>query len=114
LSPTVGVSKKIEEPKQRTNLRGMMREIAGDRQDGVGFIIRTAGAETDPQDLKADYEYLRRVWDAVQGKAKEARPPALLYEESDIDLRSVRDFFTPEMEDVIVDSRLVYDRLVSF
>jgi ribonuclease E len=114
LSPTVGVSKKIEDPKQRTRLRGMMREITGDRPDGVGFIIRTAGAETDPQDLKADYEYLKRVWDAVQGKAREARPPALLYEESDIDLRAVRDYFTPDMEEVIVDSRPVYDRLVSF
>src|SRR5688572_264272 len=71
LSPAVGVSKKIEDPRQRTRLRGMMREIIGDRTDGVGFIIRTAGADTDPQDLKADYDYLRRVWDAVQSKAKE-------------------------------------------
>jgi ribonuclease E len=50
----------------------------------------------------------------VATKAKESKPPALLYEESDIDLRSVRDFFTPDMEEVVVDSRPVYDRLVSF
>ncbi|HEY3226045.1 MAG TPA: Rne/Rng family ribonuclease [Planctomycetota bacterium] len=114
LAPTVGISKKIEDPVERSRLRGMVREISGGRSDGVGFIVRTAGVDIDPADMRSDYDYLQRVWEAVTAKAKEAKPPALLYEESDIDLRTVRDFFTPDMQEVVVDARAVYDRLVRF
>jgi len=114
LCPVMGISKKIVDPPQRAHLRTLVREIAGDRPDGVGFIVRTAGAETDPQDIKSDFDYLQRVWGAVSSKAAEAKAPALLYEESDIDLRTVRDFFTRDMDEVVVDARPVYDRLVGF
>jgi ribonuclease E len=114
LSPKVGVSKKITDPKQRADLRRIMTELTQAEPSGAGFIVRTASGDTTAQDLKNDFDYLRRVWGAVETRAREAHAPAELYRETELVLRTVRDFFSPDISKVIVDDRNVHRRLVDF
>ncbi|HYE98497.1 MAG TPA: ribonuclease E/G, partial [Planctomycetota bacterium] len=80
----------------------------------VGFILRTSSADTTAQDLRNDYEYLLRVWSAVDERSKTAPAPAELYRETELVLRTVRDFFAPDIAKVVVDDRGVYQRLCDF
>ncbi len=113
LTPRVGISKKIGDPAQRSELRRGILEMLGGEPE-IGFIVRTSSVDTQPQDLKSDLEYLARVWRAVEQRSSSARAPATLYEETDIVLRTVRDFFTKEIEEVVVDDELVHRRLAEF
>jgi ribonuclease E len=114
LTTKVGVSKKITQPQQRAQLRTIMRQLTEESPSNVGFIVRTSSAETTDQDLRADFEYLKRLWNAVEQRARSAHAPAALYQETELVLRTVRDFFTPEISKVIVDEKGVYERLVDF
>lgn len=113
LTPHVGISKKIGDPQQRSALRRQIDEMLGEEHE-FGFIVRTSSLDTPPQDLKADLEYLARVWHAVEQRARDAKAPATLYEETDIVLRTVRDFFTKEMDEIVVDDPDVLRRLTEF
>jgi ribonuclease E len=110
----VGISKKIVAPRQRAQLRDLMRRLTQEFPSNVGFIVRTASAETTAQDLKNDFEHLQRAWNAVDQRAQAARAPALLYQETDLVLRTVRDFFSPDIAQVIVDDESVHRRLCEF
>ncbi len=114
LTPQVGVSKKIVLPAQRVELKSSMRDLAERRAGELGFIVRTAGGDTDPADLEADLDFLVRLWKGVEEKARAAPAPALLYREDDLVLRTVRDFFTKEIDEVVVDAPEVRDRLAAF
>ena len=114
LTDKVGISKKITEPEQRGDLRALTDQLVKESASKLGFIVRTASADTPLQDLRNDYEYLLRVWGAVEGRAKEARAPAELYRETELVLRTVRDFFSPEIDAVVVDDKGVFDRLREF
>ncbi len=114
LSTHVGVSKKITSPQQRTELRTLMRQLTQEIPSNVGFIVRTSSADTTAADLRADYEYLLRLWGAVEGRAKAARAPASLYQETELVLRTVRAFFSPEIDQVVVDDPEVHARLRDF
>lgn len=112
-TPKVGISKKITDSAQRAHLRNLVKELA-EAQGNVGFIVRTASTDTQPQDLKSDLDYLMRVWRVVEARVLSSKTPALLYQETDIVLRTVRDFFTKEIAQVVVDDRAVHERLVDF
>jgi ribonuclease E len=113
LTTHVGISKKITDRAMRARLREqLMGMTAGEA--GVGFIVRTSSADTAPEDLKADLDYLLRVWSSVEQRARESKAPAVLYQETDLVLRTVRDFFTRDIEEVVVDDPVVHRRLVDF
>ncbi len=114
LTTKVGISKKITAPQQRNQLRAIMRELTDESPSNVGFIVRTSSADTTGQDLKADFDYLQRVWNAVEGRAKSARAPATLYQETELVIRTVRDFFSPEIRRIVVDDPEVHRRLCDF
>jgi ribonuclease E len=114
LTDKVGVSKKITSPAQRSQLRTLVHQLASDNPARVGFIVRTSSADTTEQDLKTDFDYLLRVWHAVEGRAKTAHAPACLYQETDLVLRTVRDFFAPDIARVMVDDAEVHGRLGDF
>ena len=114
LSPKVGVSKKITDPKQRADLRRVMEELVQAEPGGAGFIVRTASGDTTAQDLKNDFDYLRRVWGAVDTRARESHAPAELYRETELVLRTVRDFFSPDIAKIVVDDKGVHQRLCDF
>ena len=114
LTCKVGISKKITAPQQRAQLRSIMQQLTQESPVEVGFIVRTASADTTSEDLKSDFEYLQRVWHAVDTRAGSARAPATLYQETEMVLRTVRDFFSPDICRVVVDDRGVHERLCDF
>jgi ribonuclease E len=114
LSPKVGISKKITSPVQRAQLRTAIRQLTQETPVNVGFIVRTSSADTPVQDLRADFDYLLRLWRAVETRAKGSPAPASLYQETELVIRTVRDFFSPEIGQVVVDDRGVFQRLCDF
>jgi ribonuclease E len=112
LTPRIGISKRIAGDKARRDLRTMLDALAPPKE--IGYIIRTAGSDMDPEDLKKDLEYLVRLWETVSRRAKETPGPVLLYQESDLVIRAIRDVFSREMEEILIDDPGVHQRVVEF
>jgi ribonuclease E len=111
-STHIGVSKKIEDENTRRKLKAMLKELSPPQ--GAGYIIRTAGADRTKTELKKDLSYLTRLWKAIERKARSMKAPALVYKESNLGIRTVRDIFTTDMEEIITDSREVHRDLTEF
>ncbi len=114
LTSKVGVSRKITAAAQRAQLRELVRQLTQEFPSNAGFIVRTSSADTTAQDLRSDFEYLRRVWTAVEGRAAAAHAPACLYQETELVIRTVRDFFSPDIAGIVVDDHGVHQRLCDF
>ena len=86
-----GISRKIDQPTDRKRLR----EIAGELEvpEGMGLIIRTAGAQRTKTEIKRDYDYLLRLWENVRDLTLKSTAPALVYEEGSLIKRSIRDLY---------------------
>ena len=106
----VGVSRRIHEDGERERLRGIVKGL---RPNG-GFIVRTVAESKGEEDLAADIEFLSRLWDQVQHRFESAKAPSLLHEEMDVTFRVVRDLFSPEVEDFLVDTREAYEKCVQY
>ncbi len=96
-----GISRKIEDEGDRKRLKEMVEQIT--TEDGLGFIVRTAGMNRTKQELARDYQHLSRLWKEIQKRDGEMAAPALIYQESDFGVRSLRDYFTPDIEEILVD-----------
>jgi len=96
-----GVSRKIEDEEDRKRLKELVEQIK--TEDGVGFIVRTAGMNRTKQELARDYQHLSRLWKEIQKGAAEMAAPALIYQESAFGVRSLRDYFTTDIEEILVD-----------
>ncbi|MEQ1630803.1 MAG: Rne/Rng family ribonuclease [Planctomycetota bacterium] len=112
--PKCGVSRKIEDQKERKRLKRIVRELDETGHGGIGFIVRTAGVNKSLADLQRDRDYLKKIWEMVAARLKVTRAPALLYQESDLVLKAMRDLFTPDIAEVVVDSEDVYLRIRDF
>lgn len=107
-----GVSRKIEDAKERDRLKKVLEQL--DTRKGLGFIVRTAGVGQSRAALQKDYRYLTRLWDRVCENWNKGRAPSQLYVESDLVIRSIRDIYTPEMGDIIIDDDTVARRAREF
>jgi ribonuclease E len=96
-----GISRKIEDEDDRKRLKALMEQIK--IEDEIGFIVRTAGMNRTKQELARDYQHLSRLWKEIQKRAKTTPAPALIYQESDFGILSLRDYFTSEIEEILVD-----------
>jgi ribonuclease E len=112
--PKCGVSRKIDGHKERRRLKKIVDELDETGKGGIGFIVRTAGTGKTKDDLERDRDYLKRIWELVTQRVKLTRAPALLYEESDLVLKAMRDLFTPDIHEVVVDSKDVHVRIRDF
>jgi ribonuclease G len=111
LTDHIGISRKIEDEVTRQLLR---EKIEGLRPPGAGFIMRTVAENIGDEELEADMEFLLLLWDEILGKASKATVPSLIYKDLDIILRAMRDFFTEETNELVTDSREVYEQLLSY
>ncbi|MCE9593346.1 MAG: Rne/Rng family ribonuclease [Planctomycetes bacterium] len=107
-----GVSRKIEDERERRRLKRILAQL--DIPPGMGVIVRTAGTNATKADLKRDLDYLMLLWDSFGKRLVLGRGPAPLYEESDVAIRTIRDLFTPATEAVIVDDAKVFERVREF
>jgi ribonuclease E len=95
-----GISRKITQPTDRKRLR----EIAGELEvpEGMGLIVRTAGAQRTKTEIKRDYDYLLRLWENVRDLTLKSTAPALVYEEGSLIKRSIRDLYNKDIDEVLV------------
>lgn len=98
----IGVSRKIEDEAVREEIKNKIEAI---RPAGTGFIARTLAEFASNEELEADMEYLLLSWQDILDKAHKQTAPSLLHKDIDITLRSVRDYFTSNVDKLIIDDR---------
>ncbi len=114
LMPTVnhvGVSRRIEESAERGRLKSIVNRL---RPEGIGFIVRTAAEGRSEEDLKSDIDYLAKTWNSIQQRFSRMKAPCAAYSEMDLSLRSVRDFFGPDVARVVIDDPAEYEKVKNF
>jgi ribonuclease E len=104
-----GISRKIEDEEDRKRLKKLMEQIKID--DGVGFIIRTAGMNRTKQELSRDYQLLSRLWKEIQKRVKSVTSPGLIYQESNFGVCSLRDYYTSEIAEILIDDGETYRKM---
>jgi ribonuclease G len=104
-----GISRKIEEPKERERLRKILRQL--DIPDGVGVIIRTVGEGQRARYFVRDLQVLLDQWAKVDQAIQDRPAPCTLFEEPDLVERTVRDFLTEEINEIVCDDRTATDRM---
>ncbi len=109
----IGISQRIGDEAERTNLREKLLELLQDSEDR-GYIIRTMAETASDDELAADIDYLRKLWSSIQEQAESAQAPALLYQDLNLSLRVLRDFVNEEFERVLVDSRETFQKMNTF
>lgn len=107
----VGVSRKIEDDKERKRLKDI---ITGIRSPGTGFIIRTASEGKSEEELRADMDYLIKLWDNIQNKRENASAPSLIHSELNLTLRVIRDLFSADVSGLLIDSKEEYEKAMEF
>lgn len=101
-----GISRKITNVADRKKLKEIAQEI--DVPQGAGLIIRTAGAQRTKSEVKRDYEYLQRMWEQIRELTLKSIAPAKIYEEGDLIKRSIRDLYSREIDEVMVEGERGY------
>jgi len=107
----VGVSKRIGSEKERARLRETIESM---KPPSGGLIVRTVAEGLTKKQLKHDVGYLVRLWGEVAKKRESAKAPAILVSELDIVLKTARDLFTDDVDQLVIDDRAQYDRLIRF
>ena len=107
-----GISKKITGEKERERIRKQMEKL--EYPDHLGFIVRTVGAARPLKDLKADLTNLLKLWDRTVEGARANKAPALLYEEQDIVIRTLRDNYSADVTEVLMNSEAAYRKASAF
>jgi ribonuclease E len=101
-SDSAGISRKIESEEERNKLREMIESVS--IPEGIGYIIRTASQEITKTALAQDVRYLLNLWKEIKKKGQTMKAPALLHKEQNIVSRFLRDHFTSEIEEILVDA----------
>ncbi len=95
-----GISRKITNAADRKRLKEIAQEL--EVPEGMGIILRTAGASRTKPEIKRDYEYLMRLWESVRELTLNSSAPALVYEEGSLIKRAIRDLYNKEIDDIMV------------
>jgi ribonuclease G len=106
----LGVSRRIED-EERNRLKAILKEIA---PKNGGVIVRTAAEGASADDIARDLDFLQRLWKSIEAQAKDAKAPALVYQEAELPLRVVRDLFTGDFERLLVDHDRTHKRIVGY
>ncbi|GAK50475.1 ribonuclease G [Candidatus Moduliflexus flocculans] len=107
----IGVSRRIPSQGERNRLRKILKAV---KPSNSGFIVRTAGEGREESDLVADIDFLVRLWGTIKQRNEGVTAPALVHEDLDLGLRTVRDLFTNKVEKLIIDSEEDYQKVLDF
>ncbi len=107
---TFGISRRLPEA-ERSRLRDILKEV---RPKGLGLIVRTAAEGASEDDLRADLARLQARWETVERKAKKASAPAVIYSEPELVVRVIRDIFSPDFVELVVDGDDLYQRVEEY
>jgi len=107
-----GISRKITNATDRKRLKKVASEL--EVAPGMGLIIRTAGAKRTKTEIKRDYEYLTRAWDDIRDRTLSSVAPALIYEESSLVKRAIRDLYDKDVDSILVDGDDAYREAKDF
>ncbi len=111
-SEDAGISRKIE-GEERVRVREMIERLHPPA--GCGIIVRTAaGFDEEQGELERDLVYLQHLWENIRKHAETKRAPALIYREHDLVLRNIRDYFTPDINEIFIDNEDVCERAKDF
>ena len=102
-SDSHGISRKIEDEEERSKLRIMMNSL--NIPEGIGYIIRTASKDITKTGLNKDLRYLLRLWQETKKRGQTVQSPALIYKDQDIIAKVLRDYYTPDIQEILVDSQ---------
>jgi len=106
-----GVSRRIE-GEERDELRQVLSHV--EVPQGMSIIARTAGIGRTQEELQWDLDYLKQLWDAIEGAAESEKAPSLIYLESSLVVRAIRDYFNPEIGEILIDTEDVYQQALAF
>ncbi|MDD9980819.1 MAG: Rne/Rng family ribonuclease [Gammaproteobacteria bacterium] len=106
-----GISRRIE-GEERSALREALSAL--EVPAGMGLIVRTAGVGKSQEELQWDLDYLLKLWNAVETAAKERSAPFLVYQESDVIIRAIRDYFDKDVNEILIDDERVYRQAREF
>lgn len=107
----IGISRRIADEMERTRLMDLVRQI---KPEGVGVIIRTAAENINAGHLQKDLKYLLKVWRNVDAKRKRSSPPALIYQDLNLILKTTRDVYSDDIEKIVVDDEYYHEELKRF
>jgi ribonuclease E len=107
-----GISRKITSAEDRGRLKEIAQEL--EVPEGMGVILRTAGASRTKQEVKRDFEYLLRIWETVRDLTLKSTAPTLVYEEGSLIKRSIRDLYSKDIEEIIVAGEAGYEEAKEF
>ena len=106
-----GISRRIE-GEDRAELREALSAL--DVPPGMGLIVRTAGVGKSQEELQWDLDYLLKLWNAIESAAKERPGPFLVYQESNVIIRAIRDYFSKDVNEILIDDESVYRQARDF
>ena len=106
-----GVSRRIEGA-DRSELREAMSKL--EIPESMGLIVRTAGLGKNEEELQWDLDYLTQLWQAIETSAKEKPAPFLIYQESNVIIRSIRDYLRADIGEIVIDNPDVYEEACDF
>lgn len=111
-STSKGISRQIDNKEQRNKLREMLESCK--LPEGVGYIIRTASKNITKKALTTDVRFLINQWNDIKEKGQSLPPASLVYQERNIVVRFLRDHFTQEIQEILVDSQEAYNQVLNF
>lgn len=107
-----GVSKKVDNFRDRKILKSILNELAVSSDRSV--IIRTAGVGKKPEEIKRDCDYLARLWDSIKESSSSSKAPAFIHAEDDVIKRCIRDVYNEQVKEVVVEGDEAYDAVLNF
>ncbi|MDD2270819.1 MAG: Rne/Rng family ribonuclease [Desulfuromonadaceae bacterium] len=107
----IGISRRIEDEEERERLREIVERL---KKPGSGYIVRTVSEGKSEEDLVADMQYLATLWEEISKRQDNAAVPSLLHSDLDVVQKVVRDIVSEQVDKIIVDSQVDYDRIVNF
>lgn len=106
-----GISRRVE-GESRSDLRDALSQL--EIPDDMGLIVRTAGVGRGVEELQRDLDYLLKLWSAIETAANERKAPFLIYQDSNVIIRAIRDYFNTDISEILIDNEALYKEAEDF